>query len=166
MEKLVPSPFLKNQNWGYLWMNDLKFYSVCFYYMFKSSAIKIYKTEVQRPLVFTSYKGFLKKTKIGLELVSLPHFLLELWREIFLTLYSINWRNFFAWLPLLLEILGIMCGVIVCFPGCEVLNFEINLSFPIKPFFSIWPNRSAQKIKYFKKGKCFKDEIKSNFHHF
>ena len=28
-----------------------------------------------------------------------------------------------------------MCIVIVCEPGCDVRNFEINLIFLIKPFF-------------------------------
>ena len=30
------------------------------------------------------------------------------------------------WLSLLLEILGNMCVAIVCFPDCDVMNFEIN----------------------------------------
>ena len=38
-------------------------------------------------------------------------------------------------LPLHLEILGNMCIVIVCFPGCEVINFEVNLIFLIKLLF-------------------------------
>ena len=29
-KKLFPDPFLKNQNWEYLWINSLNFYSVCF----------------------------------------------------------------------------------------------------------------------------------------
>ena len=33
VEKLFPDPFLKNQNWAYLWINSLKFYTVCFYCM-------------------------------------------------------------------------------------------------------------------------------------
>ena len=45
----------------------------------------------------------------------------------FLMLYFINWSNFIVWLLLLLEIFGNMCMVIVCFPGCDVMNFEINL---------------------------------------
>ena len=48
------------------------------------------------------------------ELVSLPHFLHNFWRKIFLLLYSINWPNFIVWLPLLCEILGNMCIAIVC----------------------------------------------------
>ena len=45
----------------------------------------------------------------------------------FLMLYFINWSNFIVWLLLLLEIFGNMCMAIVCFPGCDVMNFEINL---------------------------------------
>ena len=47
------------------------------------------------------------KIKRSLELVSLPHFLHNFWRKIFLPLHSINWRSFNVWLPLLCEILGI-----------------------------------------------------------
>ena len=32
-EKLFPESFLKNQNWVYLWIDSLKFYTVCFYCM-------------------------------------------------------------------------------------------------------------------------------------
>ena len=49
-------------------------------------------------------------------------------------LYSINWPNFIVWLPLLLEILGIMCIAIVCFPGGDLINFEINLLYKILIF--------------------------------
>ena len=28
-----------------------------------------------------------------------------------------------------------MCIAIVCEPGCDVMNFEVNLKFLIKPFF-------------------------------
>ena len=31
VEKLFPDPFLKNQNWTYLWMNSLKFHTVSFH---------------------------------------------------------------------------------------------------------------------------------------
>ena len=33
VEKLVPDPFLKNENCAYLWINSLNFYAVCFYCM-------------------------------------------------------------------------------------------------------------------------------------
>ena len=64
-----------------------------------------------------------------MELVSLPHFLHNFWRKIFLLLDSIIWPNFKVWLPLLCEILGNKCIVIVFLPGCDAKNFEINLIF-------------------------------------
>ena len=36
-------------------------------------------------------------------------------------------------LTLLCEILGNMCIVILCKPDCDLINFEINLIFLIKP---------------------------------
>ena len=38
-------------------------------------------------------------------------------------------------MPLLLKILGKMCIAIACYPGCDVMDFEINLFFLIEPFF-------------------------------
>ena len=75
------------------------------------------------------------KIKRGLELVSLPHFVHNFWRKIFILLYSINPSSFIVWLPLLREILGDMCIVIVWKPDCDVMTFEVNLTFLIKPFF-------------------------------
>ena len=45
---------------------------------------------------------FLEK---GLGIVSLPPFVYDFSRKMFLMLYPINWPNFIAWLLLLLEIL-------------------------------------------------------------
>ena len=70
-----------------------------------------------------------------MEIVSLPHFLHNFRRIIFILLCSINWPNFIDWLPLLCEILGNMCIAIVCKPGCDVMNFEVKLIFLIKLFF-------------------------------
>ena len=39
----------------------------------------------------------------------------------------------------ILEILGNMSAAIVCYPVCDVMNFEIHLSFLIKPLIK-WPN--------------------------
>ena len=50
-------------------------------------------------------------------------------RKIFLMLLDINGPNFIAWLPLLLEILNNIYIVITCCPVCDVINFEINVSF-------------------------------------
>ena len=42
--------------------------------------------------------------------------------------------SFIVCLPLLLVILGNMCILTICCLVCDVINFEINLSFFIKPF--------------------------------
>ena len=63
----------------------------------------------------------------GLGIVSPGHFVYDFSRKIFLMSNSINWPNFIVWLPLLLEILFNMCIAIVCWPGCDVMNFKINL---------------------------------------
>ena len=51
-----------------------------------------------------------------------------------IVLYSINWSKFIACIP------------IVCFSGCDVMNFEIDLIFLIKPF-SYMIKKSRQKLK-------------------
>ena len=51
----------------------------------------------------------------------------------------INWSNFRLSLPF--EILDNLCIIIVCFPSCDVINFEIK----------IWKLR--QKFKYLENGK-------------
>ena len=61
-KKLLPEPFLKNQNWVCLWINSLKFCAVCFYCIWL----------ICRPLAFTSHKAFWKTIR-DMELVSLPH---------------------------------------------------------------------------------------------
>ena len=115
------------------------------------------------PLAFTLYKVFFEKT--CLQLISLPHFMRDFWRKILLALYLINRPSSIASLPLLLQILGNMCIVIIFCPVCDVINFEINHSFFIKPFFYI-TKKSGQKCKHLKNKKSFKHEIKNIFHHF
>ena len=87
-----------------------------------------------KPIAIASYKDFLQYKK-GLELITLPHFLYDFWRKIFLSLHSINWSNFSVWLLLTFAILGNISIAIVCWSGCDIINFEINFIFPIKPFF-------------------------------
>ena len=47
-----------------------------------------------------------------------------------------------------------MCIAIVCFPGCDIIGFEINLIFLIKPFLYM-TKKSRQKFKYLEKEKSF-----------
>ena len=57
-----------------------------------------------------------------------------------------------------------MSIAIICFPGCDVINFEINIIFLIKPVFYL-ARKSRQKFKYLENKKSFYVEIKSIFHH-
>ena len=98
--------------------------------------------------------SFLEK---GLEIVSPPHFAYDFIRKVFLISYSINWPNFIVWLPLISEILGNVYIAIVYFLGCDVITFEINFIFLLKPFFYM-PKNLRQKIKYL--------ENEKSFHHF
>ena len=49
-----------------------------------------------------------------------------------------------------------------CKPSCDVMNFEINLTFLIKPFFYM-TRKLRQKFKYLKNKKSFQCEIKKTF---
>ena len=82
--------------------------------------------------------------------------------------YAIIRPNFIVGLPLLLEIFGnmyiaIVC--IVCFPGCGVMNFGINLVFLFKLFLYLGKTFS-HKYKYLENKKSFLGETKMIFHHF
>ena len=122
-------PFLKNQNWAYLWISSLKFQFVLIVCQVEGYQ-NILKLNF-RSLAFISYKAFWKsKRKSG---TSLFHFLYDSWIK--KLSWSINWPNFIVWLSSFRGILGNMYVVIVCYPGCGVINLEINLIFLINPFF-------------------------------
>ena len=106
---------------------------LCSLYCIVSWGLSTYFETKLQTTFFHLIKLFLKIR--GPELVSLPHFLYNFWRKIFFLLYSLNWPNFIVWLPLLWEILGNMCTAIICKPGCDIMNFDVNLIFLIKPFF-------------------------------
>ena len=91
----------------------------------------------------------------GLRLVSPAHFVHDFSRKILLMLHSIYCPNVIVWLSI----------TIVCWPDCDVIKFEINLIFLIKPFWYM-TKKSRQKLKYLENGKSFWSEIKSIFHHF
>ena len=76
---------------------------------------------------------FLEK---GLVIVSPQHFVYDFTRKIFVVLNSIN------------------CAI-VCKKGCDIINFEINLVFLIKPFFYI-TKKSRQKFKYVENERAFR----------
>ena len=128
VKKLVANLFLKSQNLPYIWIISLKFYMICFQFMSKSWATKIYWNYGADHLILPHINLFWKK-------ISLPHILHDLWREKFFTL--LNEPNFFVWLPLLLEISGNTCIAIIRFPFDDAINSETNLNFVIKPFSSM-----------------------------
>ena len=66
-EKLFPDPSLKNQNGTYPWINSLRFYAVC--------QVEGYRNILKLSIRPLPHVKFFYKTKRGLELVSLPHFL-------------------------------------------------------------------------------------------
>ena len=81
-------------------------------------------------------------------------FLHDFWRKIFPLLCILYWPNFIVTLPLLREILGNMCIVIVSSSGFDVINSKINHIFLIKLFFNIAKN-SRQKLNYLENDKNF-----------
>ena len=91
----------------------------------------------------------------GLAIVSSGHFVHEFSTKMFLTLYSINGPNFIAWLPLLLEILSNMGIAFVCYPGCDIMDFEINIIFLIEPFF-LHDQKVMTKINILRTKRAFK----------
>ena len=93
---------------------------------------KLYKVSDYRSRDMFNF-DFLEK---GQGIVSPPYFVNDFSRKMFLMLYSINWPHFIVWLPLLLETLDSTYIAIVCFPGFDVINFEINLIFLISLFFT------------------------------
>ena len=102
VEKLVLGPFLKNQNWAKLWINSLKFYTVCLFCMSKSRAIEIHWNQRADHLPL-SHVTLLQKIKGSPKLVSLPYFLHVFLKNIS-HVYSVNWPNFIVWLPWLLDV--------------------------------------------------------------
>ena len=55
---------------------------------------------------------------------------------------------------------------IVCYLGFDVVNFEIDVIFLIKPCFLHAQKVKTKKCKCLENKKSFQDEIKNIFHHF
>ena len=60
VEKLVPGPSMKNYKCPYLWINGLKFYTVCFYFMANWELSKNIETKLQNTC-FQLILSFFKK---------------------------------------------------------------------------------------------------------
>ena len=100
MEKIVPDPFLKYRTSKNLWINNLRFYAICFYCMSNSRAIKLYWSWAGDHLLCCYIKVFQKKKekKRGQVLVSLPYFVHDFWKKLFLIYILLNDQNLLsAW---------------------------------------------------------------------
>ena len=61
VDRLSPDPFLKNQNWAYLRINNLKFHTVWGFFVYQFDDYQnIFKLSYR---TFASYKAFLWKEK-------------------------------------------------------------------------------------------------------
>ena len=101
----IPRPFSKTSKFRISLNQYSKVLYILFLFFAKLRTIETDSNLAADHLLLPHIKLF-QKTKRGLELVSLPHFLHDFWRKIFLLLYFINWPSFIAWLILLREILG------------------------------------------------------------
>ena len=99
------------------------------------------------------YKALLKNKKTSV--ISLPA-CTKYFSQYFLLIDNIFYiltqyiLLFIVWLPLLLKMLGNMYIVLIYFRVCDVINFQINLSFLNKI-----TKKSRQKYKYLKNKKSF-----------
>ena len=78
----------------------------------------------------------------------------------FFLLYSINWPNFVVWFSFLQ--FWTICVLQFCFPGCHIINLEINLIFLIRSFFCM-TKTWCLKIKYLEDKRAFKVKDKTFF---
>ena len=179
VEKLVPDPFLENWNWAYIWINSLKFYTVCFYCISSWGLSKYIGTKLQTIWFYIEHflmflywwaipdiEHFLK-IKRGLELVSLPHFLHNVRRKMFLLLYSINWSSF--WMinqysdHCLVAFTAWNIGQYM-FCNCSLTRSDVtSFVFLIKPFFSTWPKSHNKNLNILRTKRDFKMKWKSFF---
>ena len=64
IEDLVPDPSLKNKNWAYLWIDSLKFYTVCFYPMLSWRLSKYIETNLQTNCLYPILSFFQKQNEV------------------------------------------------------------------------------------------------------
>ena len=145
LEKLVPDLFLKNQNWAYLWINTEYLHSLFLLYV---------QVEGYQNILKPRCWPFLCHAQL------FPYFLQDFSKK-----NIFHGPTFIVWLRLRLEILCNVCIVIICFPVCDVINFENKVSFLIKPLpyitkivrtsFNVLRMKRAFKMKWKSFWECF-----------
>ena len=119
-EKLIRDPFLKNENWAYLSLDQQ--FEILYNIFLRYIQVEDYRNILKLTcwlLAFISYQTFLKNKKRS-----------ETNLLVFLS--TLLLKNNISHVIFLLEILSNSCIVITYFPVDEFINFEINLSFLIK----------------------------------
>ena len=112
-EKTITRPFSK-QNWANLWINSLKFYTVCFYCIPNWGLWKHIESKLQITCFHLIQIFFIfLKTKVVWNYLLASFSVCFLNKTCLCYFCSINWPNFIVWLPSLREILGHMFIVIV-----------------------------------------------------
>ena len=111
-----PRSFSEKLKLNILWINSLSFYTVCFYCMQSWGPSKYMKTNLKTTCFYLILSFFLHNLK----------------KKYSSCCILLNWPSFIVWLLLLREMLDKICIVIVYWPGCDVINFQVNLIFLIK----------------------------------
>ena len=116
--------FFKNSEFYIFMDKQFEFsYSLLLLYVQVKDYQNILKLRYQS-LAFISNKAFVKPRRRSRTNIY-ASFSAWFWRKIFLTLYSINWRNIVPWLLLYFEMSHDVLMVILCYPVGDVISFEI-----------------------------------------
>ena len=100
--------------------------------------------------------------KKGLGVVSPPHFPYDFQEKYFSSYDLLTKQILLSDCLYFIEIFRKTCAAIFRYQFCDVINFEIYLSFLTKPFSSM-SKSSEQKLKYLKKERTFSGEMKTIF---
>ena len=100
--------------------------------------------------------------KKGLGVVSPPHFPYDFQEKYFSSYDLLTKQILLSDCLYFIEISRKTCAAIFRYQFCDVINFEIYLSFLTKPFSSM-SKSSEQKLKYLKKERTFSGEMKTIF---
>ena len=116
-----------------------------------------------RPLAFISFEAFLKnKKRSGTSLSASFSAWFSKKNSFLVIFYNKNIPNFIFWLPLIREILRIMCIEIVFNQVVTSWNLKLTLSFSSSRFFYITKNQD-KNLNILKTKRAFKMKLKAIF---
>ena len=140
VEKLLPCVFLKNVNWAY----NMDQQSQIWYSLFELYVqVELKQNMSKLRCKLSPHLKILKTKKRSVNCLPSPFSAWYLRKTISHVL--LYWPNLIVWLPLLLlQILGNICIVIICFLVCDAIRFENKLSF-LSSRFPAWPKKVSTK---------------------